>query len=83
MTTPLNTEKQAEEECLTIISRVPNAPLFEFHRQRLAKQGYQIKTQILTHRFELIDENGQKTKLLDGEKFYAATYSKTVDCSKA
>lgn len=78
MQNQLNKENQTEEECLTIISLIPNAPLFEFHRQRLAEQGYQIKSQILSHHFEMIDENGQKTELFDGKKFYAATYSKMV-----
>ncbi len=65
------------EECLTIISPLANIPLFEFHRQRLAKQGYSLTSKILKHRFELVDEEGKVTQLVDGESYYAATYSKT------
>lgn len=66
--------QQRHEECLTIISPVNNAPLFEFHRQRLFKQGYKISSRVLKHRFQLVDENGQVSDLIDGEKYYAATY---------
>ncbi len=76
MTAQTDQELFSEEECLTIISPIAHAPLFEFHRQRLAKQGYQIKSQILSHRFELVDENGQITSLLEGDKYYAATFSR-------
>lgn len=66
------------EECLTIISPLANIPLFEFHRQRLAKQGYSLTSKILKHRFELVDENGVVTKLINGDSYYAATYCKTT-----
>lgn len=71
-------ELATSEECLTIISPLANIPLFEFHRQRLAKQGYRLQSKILKHRFELVDEKGVVTNLIDGESYYAATYTKTL-----
>ncbi|MCJ8322460.1 MAG: hypothetical protein HRU29_00110 [Rhizobiales bacterium] len=72
-----NTRAQPIVDCLTIISPLANATLFEFHRQRLAKQGYLLASKIQQHRFELVDEDAVLTKLLDGKSYYAATYIKT------
>lgn len=81
-TTPTNPEGAlqvaTEQECLTIISPLANIPLFEFHRQRLAKQGYTLSSKILKHRFELVDENAVTTQLLDGQSYYAATYVRNL-----
>ena len=67
----------AIEECLTIISPVANATTFEFHRQRLAQQGYTLNSKVLHHRFELVDEDAAVTKLFDGKSYFAATYIKS------
>ncbi|NRA86125.1 MAG: hypothetical protein HRU28_01770 [Rhizobiales bacterium] len=69
---------EVKEECLTIISPLANIPLFEFHRQRLAKQGYTLTSKILKHRFEMVDENGVMTNLIDGQSYYAATYTRQM-----
>jgi phosphoribosylaminoimidazole carboxylase (NCAIR synthetase) len=72
-----NIDTKSMEDCLTVISPLANATLFEFHRQRLAKQGYMLASKIQQHRFELVDEDAVLTKLLDGKSYYAATYIKT------
>lgn len=75
----INTNEQdtVNEECLTIISPLANATIFEFHRQRLAKQGYLLASKIQLHRFELVDEEAVKTQLFDGQSYYSATYIKS------
>ena len=70
-------ERDDAGKCLTIISPIANATLFEFHRQRLAKQGYSLNSKILLQRFELVDEDASVSKLFDGKSFYAATYVKS------
>lgn len=70
-------KQQISEECLTIISPIANATIFEFHRQRLAKQGYLLSSKILQHNFELVDEDANVTKLFDGKSYFAATYIKS------
>lgn len=72
-----NSEDTATEECLTIISPIANATIFEFHRQRLAKQGYLLSSKIQLHKFELVDEEAVVTKLFDGKSYYSATYIKS------
>lgn len=69
--------KTANEECLTIISPLANATIFEFHRQRLAKQGYLLSSKIQQHKFELVDEDAKVSKLFEGKKYYSATYIRT------
>jgi len=64
-------------DCLTIISPIANATIFEFHRQRLADQGYQLNSKVRLQRFELVGEDASVRKLFDGKSFYAATYVKS------
>lgn len=71
-------QQQIEEECLTIISPIASATIFEFHRQRLAKQGYMLNSKIQKHQFELVDEEARVTKLFDGKPYYSATYTKST-----
>lgn len=75
--TTQNSQNEDESaECLTIISPVAHATVFEFHRRRLAKQGYTLNSKILQHKFEIVDEESVVSKLFDGQSYYAATYVK-------
>lgn len=74
-----NEQDAASVECLTIISPLANATIFEFHRQRLAKQGYLLSSKVQLHRFELVDEEAVKTQLFDGKAYYSATYIKSTN----
>lgn len=74
-----NTQTSNENaECLTIISPLANATVFEFHRRRLAKQGYLLNSKVLLHNFEIVDEEAVVSKLFDGQSYYAATYIKAA-----
>lgn len=63
-------------DCLTIISPVAHATIFEFHRRRLAKEGYILNSKVLQHKFEIVDEEAVVSELFDGQSYYAATYVK-------
>lgn len=64
---PKLTDALPDEECLTIIPPVASAPLFEFHRQRLYKEGYKISSRVLRHRFQVVDEDGQLSDLINNQ----------------
>lgn len=75
-----NTENVTEiGECLTIISPLATAAVFEFHRRRLSKQGFQLISKVLKHSFEIVDEDAKTTELFDGKSYYAATFIRTAE----
>lgn len=74
----INEQDQIEVgECLTIISPLAGATMFESERQQLSKRGFQLISRVLKHKFEIVDEDANTSKLFDGKSLYVATYLKT------
>lgn len=69
------TNKDAEEDRVTILASSFGHAALEFHKRRMADEGYRLESRISGHRFFKSDM-GQLDALFDGEVQYAVTFVK-------
>lgn len=69
------TNKDAEEDRVTILASSFGHAALEFHKRRMADEGYRLESRISGHRF-FKSELGQLDALFDGEVQYAVTFVK-------
>ena len=67
--------KDAEEDRVTILASSFGHAALEFHKRRMADEGYRLESRISGHRFFKSDL-GQLDALFDGEVQYAVTFVK-------
>lgn len=70
------TRNDASEDRVTILASSFGHAALEFHKRRMADEGYRLESRISGHRF-FKSEVGQLEALFDGEVQYAVTFVKT------
>ena len=61
-------------ERITIVARDFRPAAMEFHRLRLGELGYILEGPITPHTFLLIDDQDEPKGLVNGEKYFVATF---------
>ena len=65
----------SDDERITIIAETFEAAALEFHRRKLASQGFRMAGPISTQRFELM-RGAERELLFEGQPMFAVTFSK-------
>ena len=69
-------KKSGEDERITILAPSFGHAALEFHRRKMADEGYRLENPIAGHKF-LQSDGMELTALFDGEVQYAVTFVKT------
>ncbi len=68
-------QASADEERITILASSFGQAAVEFHRRRMAEQGYRLENRIAGHKFFRTD-GMELSSLFDGETLWAVTFVK-------
>ena len=61
---------------VTILAKSFSAAALEFHRGKMAEKGYRLEGRIDSARYELLDDDGQRGAMFDGEPIFSVTFVK-------
>lgn len=61
---------------VTILAKSFSAAALEFHRGKMAERGYRLEGRIDSARFEMLDDQGDRDPLFEGEPLFSVTFVK-------